>query len=290
MKTLYTISTILFFSINSYSQQFINGDLEGTPHSVSVLPDGWENVPYTDPACHADNSIVSTPDLTNETALLKYQISGTAQSGSTFMSGLEAGPDQHHEGIQQTLRELIPGQEYRINLYQAVVKQESALDTAGAWAVYVDEQLIAITDLSSSQLSYEDVDIAWDKRSVHFEATREHHTIKFLPWDDDNVFNADDQDGYLRMGIDNISLEEVLDMNIIKDIEFSLYPNPTLGPFTVDTDLLDYELIVMDLSGKTIFNRVHCNGRTNLEFDQRGVFMVMIKTETQHAVKRVVIQ
>lgn len=292
MKTLYLLPTAAFmcFALNSTAQDFVNGDLEGIPTGVSVIPDGWENVPWTDEACHADDNIVSTPDLTNESALIKYGITGTAQSGSTFMSGLEAGPDKHHEGIQQTLRDLIPGQEYRINFYQAVVKQAAALDTAGAWAVYQDNKLIGITNLSRSNDSYEEVDLKWDKRSVDFEATKEFHTIKFLPWDDDNVFNDDDQDGFLRMGIDNISLEELIDTEIIKELELSLYPNPTLDQFTVQTDLLDYELIIMDMSGKTIFNRVHCTGRQQMSLDQRGVFMVMIKTEDQYAVERIVIQ
>ena len=293
MKTLYTLSTIVLLGLatSATAQDFINGDLDGTIRAVSDLPDDWQNVSDLDPACHADASFKATPDLTDESGIgSRFGILGTPYSGHSFISGLDAGPDEHHEGIQQTLTGLIPGQYYRIHFYQAVIKQENALDTSGSWAVYKDRKLIDISSLSTSHVAYDSLGTEWDKRSMAFEATSTTHLIKFLPHDDDNVFNDSDEDGYLRMGIDAISLEELLDFELQQDLELSLYPNPSLGDFTVSTDLENYQLTICDAAGRTIFNQMGCSYITRVNIDQRGVFMVMIKTDDQYAVKREVIQ
>src|SRR5690606_4934617 len=240
MKTIYTLSAIALIgtSMIASAQQFNNGDLEGEVHDISDLPGGWEAVPFTDLACRADEPFKATPDLTNYEGLpTTVDISGTPQSGQTFISALDFGPGWHHEGIQQRVSGLIPGQVYRINFYQAVIKQDNAQDTSGAWSVYADNDFLEITSVTVSKIAFDSRDTEWEKRSIEFKATAESHVFKFMPVDDDNVYNHYGEDGNLRMGIDNITIEELLDFEYIDDLEMSVFPNPTLADFTVKTDL-----------------------------------------------------
>ena len=293
MKTFYTLSVIVFLGASNFTlaQQFENGDLEGTVHDISDLPEGWEAIPFTDLACRADEPYKATPDLTNYEGLpTSVDISGTAQSGETFISALDFGPGWHHEGIQQKLTGLIPGQVYRITFYQAVIKQDNALDTSGSWAVYKDNDLLDISSVTISHQSFESRETKWEKRSMQFKAEDESHVFKFLPVDDDNVYNHSSEDGNLRMGIDNISVEELLDFDYMEELDMSVYPNPTLDRFTVKTDLEKYDLIIMDTAGRIVYQKRNCNNLQQVELEQRGVFLVKIQTDEQFAVRKVIIQ
>lgn len=293
MKTFYTLSVMALLGTANIAsaQQFENGDLEGTVKDISDLPESWQSIPFTDLACRADEPYKATPDLTNYEGLpTSVDISGTAQSGKTFISALDFGPGWHHEGIQQKLTDLVPGQVYRITFYQAVIKQDNALDTSGSWAIYKDNDLLDISSVTVSHQSFESRDTKWEKRSIEFKAEDESHVFKFLPADDDNVYNHSTEDGNLRMGIDNITVEELLDFNYIEELDMSVYPNPTLDQFTVNTDLEKYDMIIMDTAGRIVYQRKNCNYNTRVELEQRGVFLVKIQTETQFAVKRVIIQ
>lgn len=294
MKVFYTLTTMAFvglFSLYSNAQNLENGDLEGEITGVSNIPNGWQAIPFTDMICRANEPYKATPDLTNADGVpSSVTISGTAHSGETFISALDFGPGWHHEGIQQRVTGLIPGQVYQITFYQAVIKQENALDTSGSWAVYMDNGMIDISSVSTSLDSYESVETKWDKRTIQFKAKSESHLLKFIPVDDDNVYNHDSQDGNLRMGIDDISIEEVVDGEIVDELDMLVYPNPTLDQFTVQTDLEKYTMTIIDAAGRIILQQQNCSYNTPVELDQRGVFLVKIQTETQFAVRRVIIQ
>ena len=262
MKTLYILSTcaLMSASVIVTAQNFENGSLEGEVQDISQMPDGWEPVPFTDLACRADEPFKATPDLTNYEGLpTSVDISGTAQEGETFISALDFGPGWHHEGFQQRVDGLIPGQIYRITFYQAVIKQDNALDTSGSWSVYMDNALLEISSVTTSNVPFNSRDTEWEKRSMEFKAKSESHLFKFLPVDDDNVYNHFGEDGNLRMGIDNISIEELLDFEYLDDLEMSVFPNPTLAEFTVSTDLEKYELLIMDTAGRIVYQQQNCS-------------------------------
>ena len=211
MNKLYSLVLAIFLGValNTNAQLIKNGDLDGHIDGVSSLPNDWEPVPHTDNACHADEEFETTPDLANEDGFSIVEgIRGKARSGSSFVTGLDYGPGKHHEGIQQKISGLKPGTKYKISFFQAVIKQYNALDKSGSWAVYLDNQLITVTETSSSDLHYDDVNIKWDQRIIEFEASKRNHVLKFLPADDDQVYNYDTEDGNLRMGIDQIEFTE----------------------------------------------------------------------------------
>jgi gliding motility-associated-like protein len=221
MKVLSFICFILSVSLiqRGYAQSFANGDLNGSVNFVSV-PTSWTQIPDTDPICQANAPAQATVDILD--ALGPNQVGGVAgnpQSGNTFCSGLHGSDNATslwHEGIMQNVNGFTPGNQYSISFYQAVVKQQNMLDPSGSWSVYIDGVLAATTAPSNSNLTYDDVNLIWECRTVTFTATSASHDIKFIPLDDDPNLSNDpnDPNGGLRMGIDNISFVPTLDPTI----------------------------------------------------------------------------
>lgn len=218
--------TLVVFGLSSgdlWSQQFVNGDLDGViTGTPSQLATSWTFVPFGDPTCEATWSGGDTPDLTSiDTPNLPGGIAGIPFSGMTFMSGLK--DLTMHEGIMQDLTGLTIGELYSITFYQSVVKQIGGLDTTGAWVIYADNVLIDTSSFSTSHLAYDDINLIWEKREIIFMATDSVHLIKFLPLDDENLLtDAYDEAGLLRMGIDSIALsvyncENSFDLSVIQD-------------------------------------------------------------------------
>jgi hypothetical protein len=88
IKKIITKLFCIFFTINSYCQSFVNGDLDGVVNGPSCLPNNWQNVPYTDVNCLALNLYEDSPDLTNINAPGPLNgTNGNPYSGSTFISG-----------------------------------------------------------------------------------------------------------------------------------------------------------------------------------------------------------
>ncbi len=211
-KPILLIAIFFSFTINSIGQNFFNPDLNGdTPINVSMLPYGWQNVPFDDFACQATSPSQATPDLAGLNGPNQLNgLNGNPYSGLTFISGTYGGAWGlfFQEGIMQTVSGFNIGCSYNINFFQAVVKQSNGLDTSGSWSVYVDSILIGTTVPTISQSPYNSNSFLWEFRTFDFIATSSSHTIKFLPQDDDNNnFPSDSNlNGSLRMGIDSIFL------------------------------------------------------------------------------------
>ena len=197
------------------AQNFINSDLNGTA-GTNNLPTDWQFVPYDDPICLANVTGFDSPDVTDQFAPSSSTgIAGIAYSGNTFVSGLNSITSSYfQEGIMQNVSGFIPGNQYEVNFYQSVVKQLGHEDTSGTWLVYLDMTLIGVSPVVSSQLFYNDLNLIWESVSMVFTATETNYTIKFLPRDDDVDLNYSENNpsGGLRMGIDLITINPVLDL------------------------------------------------------------------------------
>ncbi len=213
MKSRFIFLTLLILSFGQvgHSQVFANGEVDGPIGSPSVPP-SWQDVPDTDPASQALAPVQATSDVLDGTGPNTVGgIVATPQSGTSCVSGLKASTTMSggffwHEGIMQTVNGFTIGDDYTICFYQAVVKQQNATDTSGAWSVYMDNTLIGNSAVSVSQLIFNEPNVNWELRSVTFTATAASHVIKFLPFDDDPESSTSiGIYGALRMGIDNIS-------------------------------------------------------------------------------------
>ncbi|MCR9173530.1 MAG: gliding motility-associated C-terminal domain-containing protein [bacterium] len=204
MKPLVYI--FLMFALNSMGQNFSNAGLEGTA-CMSSTPPSWFVVSFSDPVCQAFNAVLATPDITGlQGPAPSIGVSGNPYSGNSFISGLIANDagNFYQEGIRQTVTGLTPGKPYTISFYQSVVKQDNQLDSSGRWSVFIDNQLIGHSHSSNSTLTFDDVALIWEERSISFVPTSSTHSFKFLPTDDDPDQTVPFES--LRMGIDQITL------------------------------------------------------------------------------------
>lgn len=222
MKRLFVRSILFalfcnFLPFQGASQAFTNGDLNGTV-GVSATPTGWSQIPNTDPASAATGTAQATSDVTSATGpLVGAGIAAVPFSGSTCVTGLKmtAYGSTWHEGIQQTVTGLTPGNTYDITFYQAVVQQSNATDPVGAWDIYRNATYIGMTAPTSTALAYNNVNVVWNQRTITFQATATAHVLKFFPADDDNNINTPNAP---RMGIDLITLSPAVVLPVLVEL------------------------------------------------------------------------
>jgi hypothetical protein len=277
------ICIALLASMAVSAQDFQNNDLEGVA-APSVAPPFWDMVPHTDPVCLATASFGASPDLCDlEGPTGAAGIMGNPYSGNTFVSGLRSASTTSfwHEGIQQEVDGLTPGQTYGIGFYQTVVKQSFFLDSTGGWAVYMDTTLIGVSEMTISQEPVISTNMPWEYRSVLFTATAASHVFKFLPADDDDDDTSDY--GKLRMGIDSIYMYPAHTMAIGEDalVIHGVHPVPNDGRFTVShgSGGIPDAIEVMDLRGRVVhMERPVMAERTVIDasFLNNGIYFVYL--------------
>lgn len=222
MKRLYAYGILfacicIFSPFQGVSQSFTNGDLNGSV-GVSATPTGWSQIPNTDPASMATGTAQATSDVTSATGpLASAGIAAVPFSGSTCVTGLKmtAYGSTWHEGIQQTVTGLTPGNTYNITFYQAVVQQSNATDPTGAWDIYRDGTYIGMTAPTSTSLPYNNVNVVWNQRTITFQATSTSHLMKFFPADNDANINTPNAP---RMGIDLITLSPAVVLPVVVEL------------------------------------------------------------------------
>jgi len=284
------------------AQNFQNGDLDGII-AISSLPTFWDNVPYTDVNCLAFSFDETTPDVTGingPNAI--YGIMGNPYSGSTFLSGVYGGDlntSFFHEGIMQSVSGLTIGQEYSIHFYQSVVKQSNLLDTSGSWSVFIDNTLAGTTTPTYSSAAYNSTSFIWEEKNIEFTASSTSHLFKFLPVDDDtnNEPSFIDNNGALRMGIDDISLNI---LNNIKESQInseiiSIYPNPFTNTTTINfkSEQMNILIKIIDLLGNEIKTISFTGNQLILEKAEMksGIYFVQaIDDQKQLCSRKIIIQ
>jgi hypothetical protein len=292
IKKIITKLFCIFFTINSYCQSFVNGDLDGVVNGPSCLPNNWQNVPYTDVNCLALNLYEDSPDLTNVNAPGPLNgTNGNPYSGATFISGQfgTANNPNHfwQEGIMQPVSGFTIENSYIIRFYQTVVRNNNALDKSGSWAVYIDTMLAGITAPTYNNELVGSISLPWEARSITFTARANTHIIKFLPMDDDTNYISSTIDtlGGLRMGIDSISfvIPTSLNEKMIND-DFRLFPNPNNGTFNLLCPVnSNFSLVIYDNKGAKVYEQVAKPNQSVLNIDlgnsPNGLYNLVIITE-----------
>lgn len=192
------------------AQTFLNADLNGTV-CISCAPNSWQQVPFGDPNSNSTSTAQSTSDVTGWTGpQASGGIMGNPYSGNSFTTGLtgQGFGLLWDEGIMQTVSGFVPGNNYEIHLYQAVIKQSNAQDNTGGWQVILDNTTIANTAASTSTMPYNSTAHPWELRTVVFTALSNTHTIKFLPQDNDANIDLASNVNAVRMGIDSVWITE----------------------------------------------------------------------------------
>lgn len=271
MKNRLCFLKICILTLSAFTcsaQQFLNGDLEGIVTSSSILPQNWQNVPFTDINCQATQAGMDSPDLTDISGpgSSTNGLWGNPFSGLTFVSGMYGGDTSYffQEGIMQNVSGFEINHVYIINFHQSVVKQDNALDQSGSWAIYIDNVLAGTTAPTFSAAPFNSTSFIWESKNITYTATAASHLVKFLPVDDDtnSNYSISDINGALRMGIDSIYLSSATDIKgYTNDLHNNLrtsmaYPNPTNSSTRIDYILPNGvnkgEIVFYDTQGKEV--------------------------------------
>ena len=202
------------FSNTTGNNLLLNGTFDGPNTNSSTVPAGWQWIPYDSPICQATSPSPNSasPNLTDENGpSTAAGIFGTAQDGTTFMSGLYGlvftsfQSIVFHEGFQQNVN-LTAGVTYTMTFYQAHVGQSNYTDGTGTWKVFIDNQEIFQSEATIPNSSIFNVNLTWTFQSFTFiPTTSGFQEIQFLPFDDDA--NISSPNG-VRVGIDNVVLTD----------------------------------------------------------------------------------
>jgi len=90
-----------------------------------------------------------------------------------------------------------------------------------------------------------------------------------------------------------VTVEECSNINESSFKDLNIYPNPNNGQFTIDNSELISEVFITDLQGKVVYSNVNVNSqKLNIEMDylERGMYMINIKTENDITSKTIVVQ
>ena len=299
IKKILIILIICFYNIiNISAQQFINSDLDGSVEIGigSTPPTFWQNIPYLDPNCQASAEYSATPDLTNINGPFKsLGVFGYPYSGLTFVSGgFAQNPTNdiiYHEGIMQNVSGFVIGERYSISFHQAVIKQFYCRDTSGSWVIFLDDSMLGISTPTISHLNYNDSILNWESRVISFVASKNSHTIKFLPIDDDSNIITDTLalNGALMMAIDSIGINHLA--TSIKDysikIDAKIYPNPTSKTLTIKAKEIE-QIEIYNLGGSLI--KITSQQEIDLSQQEKGIYFIKVTTANGVATQKIILK
>jgi hypothetical protein len=90
-----------------------------------------------------------------------------------------------------------------------------------------------------------------------------------------------------------VTVEDCSNINELSFKDLVIYPNPNNGQFTIANSELISEVFITDLQGKTVYSNTNVNSQNiNIEMDylERGMYMINIKTATDNISKTIVVQ
>jgi hypothetical protein len=81
-------------------------------------------------------------------------------------------------------------------------------------------------------------------------------------------------------------------INDMAQSSFKMFPSPAKGAFYVNESGKSYNLTIVDLAGRTVFERKFENvsGDQRIEFAGKGIYMVMIKTNNELKAQRIIME
>lgn len=84
----------------------------------------------------------------------------------------------------------------------------------------------------------------------------------------------------------------VMSVNEVDEIEFDVYPNPSNGSFTIDTQINGaYDVSVLDMTGRKVYSKQNFNGKVTMDLNiPSGVYFVTINSDGMSLMKKLIIE
>lgn len=105
-------------------------------------------------------------------------------------------------------------------------------------------------------------------------------------WD---VYPQNDFTHFNAHTMDPCSTASVND-DIIANI--SMYPNPTTGVLHINSEATGYEVVIIDLTGKTVFTKVGLSNNQNIDLTDfnNGIYVVKVRMDGSFITKKIVVR
>jgi hypothetical protein len=80
----------------------------------------------------------------------------------------------------------------------------------------------------------------------------------------------------------------VFEKDVVIDLDFNLYPNPTSGVVTIDTNQKQYHLEVLNMQGMLMHRFDNLSGKTQIDLSEltRGIYMIKVSDGRSNIIKK----
>ncbi len=147
-------------------------------------------------------------------------------------------------------------------------------------------------------------DLSADQGTVTIDGTVAHTftwstgvagTETYTRWGGVNLFAYGPADTPANYFVDDLKFEDVTDYSSVEeneDLSFSVMPNPSNGEFAINMNNNEnYDLMIMDLSGKVVYSDNAITNGHNLNLDlEAGIYFVTLFNEAEKVVQQIVIK
>jgi len=261
----FILTTLLFLTVTANSQTVINGDFELWPPACpyNVAPNSWTNF---------SNSL--GPDQAGTCAGIVPSYTGISHMNLVWANY------PLMEGAKQAMSGLTIGNVYQVSFY-ACHDQGLYAFTGSLFLDFYHNSTVIFSTPELFNLA------PWTLYTANFTALTATDTIGFQ-------IRAGTTNTSGSVGVDAVSIG--LETSVAPDlseINFSLYPNPSNGIFTLQSDEEITSIEICNTLGETIFNQQiskSSNHLIDLSSQSKGIYFVKIMIGGKSAVQKLVIQ
>jgi len=100
-----------------------------------------------------------------------------------------------------------------------------------------------------------------------------------------SIHNSDYCDGYPTMIPKNKECLNSLGINELENSKtFTIYPNPSMGAFTIETDVNDYTLVITNLLGQKILTKKINTEKAEISLFKQAEGMYFVQEQYQNSI------
>lgn len=252
------ISVSLYAQVTILNSDFNNG-----------IPTGWQLIDNDQLTPYNDNSVNFMTDAWN--VVEDYDSTGTGDSILVATSWFDESGDADDYLISPSITLGNYG-----NFISFYLKSIDASNPDGFQLLYSNGGT-TVNDFTSNTVLYDSIALSpyWTRYTVNLDDfSLNNQTVHF-------AFRHYATDQYI-LALDNISIviNDPVSINETKKEQFSFYPNPAKNVITFDNVKSGQEIIITELSGKTVYQSILNNNSLNIDLS-KGIYLVKVNNSIQ---------